>query len=400
MLKHLTLLAPTIVSLFWMLFFFLHRKEGSRTHNVWMAAMVVIAVSMTASGAYWYIGDDYNHYWKLDILETFSTLSFIPAIYFYFKTLTGDQGKHSVLKACLLLFPPVFIGGVTAFGYLYLGEDQAAAFARNLVEGTGDERFFPDNAFFRAAHLLVNEYTYSAAFLLQAVFVVIYAARRLFRYRKRLEDFFSNVDGKDMRHNWAVLWGILVLMLLSAIIASSGYLLYIEYDIWSSIIPVLFAAVLYFICYHVYRSGYNAESFERELAVSDLQATGHGYGSMNDTDTDIPDPLFARILPELTRVMSEDKMFLKSDLRLDEVAQKIQTNRTYISRVIREQYGCNFSDYVNGMRVGYAKELAIQNPNYTQECIAGESGFTNSSTFSRTFKKLEDMTFRQWQSEL
>lgn len=394
MLKHITLLVPTLVCLFWTLFFFLNRKKNSRAQNIWTWVMLLLLVSCGVTAFYWYSSENYGLFYKLDIVEAFTTLLFIPAMFLYFRESTGNRKKLSVQEAFLLFSPSLFCGGVTAFRYLYAGDYHSTEYSRVMIENLGS--VLPENDPFHYIRGFLNvSTTYSILFLLQAVFVLTYAVRRLYQYRKRLEDFFSDVDDRGIRSQWAVLCGVMTLLAIFVAVSASGYMMYVGYDTWVTIIYWLLGSVLYFICYHVRISHPTAKGFEQDLAFPDNRTPEpEDMNNASDGQTSLQE----KILPKLIHAMEEEKMFLKSDLHLDEVASAIQTNRTYISRLIREEFGCNFSEYINGMRIRYAKELFLQNPNFTQEYIASASGFTNPSTFSRTFKRQTGVTFREWQN--
>ena len=394
-LKDFTIFIPLFVCLFWTVFFFLNRKRSSRSQHIWMIVTALLSVSFGVTVFYWYSSENYGLFYKLDIIEAFTTLLFIPVILLYFRKVTGDDQKLSVLKILLLFFPSAFCGGVTAFCYLRAGDLHSTEYSRVMIENLGE--ILPENDPFYHIRGFLNEYTYSLLFLIQAVSVLIYAVRRLYLYRNRLENFFSDVDARDINRHWAVLWGVMILLLLFVVISASGYMMYVGYDVWVTLTYWFLGALLYYICYNVQLSHYTAEVFEQDLVLADTVEQKQGY---MDSAPYAGLLLREKILPELTRLMEEEKLFLKNDLRLDELAQTMQTNRTYISRLIHEEFGCNFSEYINGIRISYAKEIAGQNPHFTQEYIASASGFTNPFTFSRTFKRQAGMTFREWQNRL
>ncbi|MBC7935667.1 MAG: AraC family transcriptional regulator [Rhizobacter sp.] len=74
----------------------------------------------------------------------------------------------------------------------------------------------------------------------------------------------------------------------------------------------------------------------------------------------------------------------------------------FLSKIINEQFGKNFFDYINAYRVGYFIQLA-QKPasdQYTILSLAFESGFNSKSTFNHSFKKMTDKTPSQYLKEL
>lgn len=84
-----------------------------------------------------------------------------------------------------------------------------------------------------------------------------------------------------------------------------------------------------------------------------------------------------------------DKLYLNAHLSLIQLATEIGYGRTITSKVCNEYYG-GFYKLVNEARVAHAKQLQKEHPEYTQETIAKESGFSNRSSFIRVKKRLEE----------
>lgn len=86
--------------------------------------------------------------------------------------------------------------------------------------------------------------------------------------------------------------------------------------------------------------------------------------------------------------------YLDSSLSLEMVADKLNLNKSYLSRLINLELGKSFTDYVNELRVEEAKSY-IANPdfwNYTLVSIGLEAGFNSKSAFNLAFKKFTGLT--------
>jgi len=64
---------------------------------------------------------------------------------------------------------------------------------------------------------------------------------------------------------------------------------------------------------------------------------------------------------------------------------------TYLSKRFKESEQISILDYINMVRVHHVKQLLLET-DLTLEKIAGQTGFSNISTFNRIFKKLEGIT--------
>ena len=86
--------------------------------------------------------------------------------------------------------------------------------------------------------------------------------------------------------------------------------------------------------------------------------------------------------------MSE-QLYLIPDLQREDAAKRLNSNTVYLSSAIKEHTGQSFGDYVNYLRLDYARNL-LSDPNKKHKLIsfiATESGFKSLRTFNRAFKK-------------
>jgi AraC-like DNA-binding protein len=76
------------------------------------------------------------------------------------------------------------------------------------------------------------------------------------------------------------------------------------------------------------------------------------------------------------------------------LAEKLNTNKSYLSQVINEYFRKNFSTFVNEYRVKEASRLLLEkeSENYTIEAIANSVGFKSKSAFNSAFKKFTGIT--------
>lgn len=391
MLKDIIILLPFLVSLFWTTHFLLNRKKNSRSQNVWTVAIGLICIIMGASAFYWYANENYSLFYQLDIIESVTTLSFVPVIFLYFKELTGDFKRWNYFQIALFFFPAFLFGSVAIFVYLYLGDDVMAAFSRDMIENLGNPTpgILPDSPLINGLHFIVNEYTYSAVLLIQTIAVIIYAFYRILLYRRRLNDFFSNVDDMNMKHYWAISGGILVFLIFTFAMTGLGFTLYVGFESSTLFIFSAYALILYFICHHVSCSYYTPGELVEEINLPD------DIGLTEDVES--KHNLHFRHLSKFDQIINDDKLFLQKNLRIDDIASLVGTNRTYISRILKDEYNCSFWEFINRKRIEYAKEQACRYPDYTVETLAELCGFSHGTAFSRTFRQYEGVTFREWQ---
>ncbi len=101
---------------------------------------------------------------------------------------------------------------------------------------------------------------------------------------------------------------------------------------------------------------------------------------------------------EFEKVFVNDELFIQSDLTLQKLAEALNTNTTYLSRFINDEYKTNFSQLLNQFRIEKACKLLLSDKmnNLTIEAIAQAAGFSSKSTFNNAFRCLKGTTPTQW----
>ena len=97
--------------------------------------------------------------------------------------------------------------------------------------------------------------------------------------------------------------------------------------------------------------------------------------------------LRSQLTQELTRLMLHGQAYRNPELRINDVAKALNTNRTYISTIIREHFNDNFIGLVNRYRVGEAKALLSGSNTLSIIDISHQIGFKSVTSFNLFFKK-------------
>jgi two-component system response regulator YesN len=82
-----------------------------------------------------------------------------------------------------------------------------------------------------------------------------------------------------------------------------------------------------------------------------------------------------------------ERNYHKQDLTLQEVAEEVRVSPTYLSRLIKEELGSSFIEYLTMVRIENAIEF-MENPSYKMYEIAEKVGYSTQHYFSTAFKKV------------
>lgn len=100
------------------------------------------------------------------------------------------------------------------------------------------------------------------------------------------------------------------------------------------------------------------------------------------------------IVENFRRYLSTEKPYFSSHISIEEVAAKIGTNRTYLSKAINEVYNKSFNTIINEYRIRAARQI-ITDKNYAHlslEAITEMVGYCSRTTFISNFKKITGLT--------
>ena len=90
--------------------------------------------------------------------------------------------------------------------------------------------------------------------------------------------------------------------------------------------------------------------------------------------------------------------FAEYDLSLDNVASKFELNPTYMSRIIKQELGMGYKDFLMELRMNKAKEMLLE-PSVNVSDVCMQVGYANPSHFIKLFSKYTGMTPAKYREE-
>lgn len=400
MLFNLILLLPCTACLFGASWLLCMRKSNSRAQNILAVCFLLSSLFFYCTANYITGVSDYTIYRRLDILDCYTTPFIIPFMYLYFRSLT-NEGQFT-WKDYIWFLPSIVVGIGVSVLYMAMSEEQTAYYVTSVLMDKSSDLIL-DNPVYRLHHLLsIRLYTIIA--LIQIIGTVICTLFYLKRYHHRLREFHSTLDDKAVNLDYTILyWFLLVIpFALGVMLVQETY--WGENPLFTSLYFAGCAITAFGICYHGSKRRYTVENLAHEIEQADLEAIRNHYDSANsekDTDDEDMDEAqrttrYSRYLGDFHELIDQEHIFLQSTLRADEVANRMHTNRTYLSRMLKEEFNCTFSDYINRKRIEYAQDLLRLNPGIKLADLAERSGFTNANSFGRTFKQVAGIPPKEW----
>jgi len=105
---------------------------------------------------------------------------------------------------------------------------------------------------------------------------------------------------------------------------------------------------------------------------------------------------------KLLHLMQVGKAFEDPELSLAQVAKQLQSNPSFISKMVNQGFQQNFNDFVNQFRIEAVKEMLNKGEHKKQTLlgIAFDCGFNSKATFNRAFKKSTGQSPKEYISSL
>ncbi len=136
----------------------------------------------------------------------------------------------------------------------------------------------------------------------------------------------------------------------------------------------------------------NKEYISREqILMEQVDKLKRPHESSSATRTPLPTEIAEDIVSRFTQIMLEQKLFKDPSITIGTIAEKLDTNRTYLSRAINESTGKTFIQIINEYRIREAIAL-ITDSNLPLKQICFDVGYNSLSTFYTTFQSVTGMT--------
>jgi AraC-like DNA-binding protein len=168
-------------------------------------------------------------------------------------------------------------------------------------------------------------------------------------------------------------------------------------------IPAAFMIIVILMAFSVLKfRTLSTEKFEKKLkdqsspyteSIQEVPEESNPDGNKNARRV-LSDEISNDIFQRLLQLLEGEKYFLRSELSLHELAVELDTNTSYLSRVINERTGGNFHSLLNKYRIEEAcRQLSDHRQQYLSiEGIALSAGFKSKSAFNVAFRKFKGMT--------
>jgi AraC-like DNA-binding protein len=105
---------------------------------------------------------------------------------------------------------------------------------------------------------------------------------------------------------------------------------------------------------------------------------------------------------KIEKLIESEQLYQNTELTLTDLAKKLETNATVVSKAINQGFGLNFNDFVNQYRIDAVKK-AFESGEHKKSTLLGiafDCGFNSKATFNRAFKKHTGISPKDYLSQM
>lgn len=376
MIKTILLLTPVYITLFWSILLNFHSGSShaaKRFLGKFMLACVVVYFTH-----FLYYSQLTNLVRLIEPLYHLASLSVYPLFYIYFRLLIVEK-NFSFRKHGIYLLAPVVLSLMYLTAFLTLPSDV-------FIQWLYKKGPLPD---YSGLHFLTFlDVVISIVYIAQVLFTVTANLWLINSYRTKARNYYS--DLYEIRSQTVVALNIvLVVCGLSSIILSVLGRQYFFSEMTGIVLAsIIFSTMLFAIGWLGYRQKAVNPTFEESQPQPVEQPD------------EMPMDHRQLLMEKITNLFKNEHIHLNTKLTIQDVAQTVGTNRTYVSSIINQQYGVNFCTFVNNYRIDELEKMLKKHPELTNQLLAEGCGFGSVDSLKRAVNTKTGLSVTQWKANL
>lgn len=341
------------------------QSKQNRTGKLLISILLILfSITLVEYVLYW---TKYIYYFPYisNISLTFY-LAYGPLLYIYV-----NQSETSKLKKNFLVhFIPLFIALLICFPYYFYSNDiKKELFIKWFSKNNIYPYIFQGIIWVSILHMLFYSYL-------------------IFDKRKVFNEFL-------LIKKWVTILAIclfgLAFSMFTYILLSHLGILRLEWDYMISFSMSLFIACITIASYVKPQIFNDLKPFETSITTLEF---------LKYKNSPIDNVMSIELSEKLKNTMIINSLWRKNDLRLEDLAQKMELPKHYVSQVINEQFNMNFFEFINKYRIEEAKRLIQQENQTTLIEIAYQVGFNNKVSFGKAFKNNTNLSPLEYKKNL
>ena len=300
-----------------------------------------------------------------DTIYVVCNLLVYPLYLYYITMLT--KGTVSRRQWWLTILPPVIIGIIVAVVYAMMSQEECRLFVDTYLYNNSMKGLSGLAMVQAVVHHLAK-----GLFAIGLLIVLFVGIRRIRRYNRLIDSIYADNDDKRLYGITTILLLMVLTGILSFAVNAVGRFVFLSSEIPFVLLACFFSGLLYMLCYRGFVQHFSFTDIAREECEETTETTpqeGYSY---------------------LLQKIDDERLYLQPGLTLAELAQQLGTNRTMLSRMVNEETGMPFAEFINRKRIAYVRRLENEHPELRKEDLAEQAGYTSMRSFYRNYHLYND----------
>ena len=289
-------------------------------------------------------------------------------LYLYYLTMLTLGTVYS-RQRWLTVLPPMIIGIIVAVIYAKMSGEECSQFVdtylyNNSMQGLSG---------LAMAQAVVHQLA-KGLFTIGLLIVLFIGIRHIRRYNRLIDSIYADNDDKRLYGITTILILMVLTGILSFTVNAVGRFVFLSSEIPFAVLACFFSSLLYMLCYRGFMQQFSFADIAREECEDTMEvAPQEGYS-------------------HLLQKIDNEKLYLQQGLTLAGLARQLSTNRTMLSKVVNEETGMPFAEFINRKRIAYVRRLEKEHPELRKEELAKHAGYTSMRSFYRNYHLYSDIT--------
>ena len=402
MIKTLIISLPMFVCTFWSIVLLIDWFEQRTRAKARMLTFMVVAATLYACH---FVFFNHLYGWMLvtDTIYCMTNLSVFPLYYLYINEVTeGQNQKHWQMTQ---LIPALLSGSTIGTLYTLMDPQEAQSFISTFLYQGSTEGLDSLARAQAITHICVR-----IIFVFQIPLILMKGIQKIKRYDKMVETNYADTDFRKMQMTKV----ILVMFIVTCLISFTANIFgkeYFDTAPWLVAIPsATFSTLLFLLGYAGHKQDFTINRLIMETAcdvtpsaytetspAQDQEKAGAneiaGWAAHSKdvlTSKEERRESIRKTRMDIAETIKTERLYLQQDLKINDIAKLLHTNRDYIYQAINVSLGMSFSEFINRLRVEYATQLMKDNPEMSTNEVAFRSGFSSLASFYRNFKTYQN----------
>lgn len=389
---------PFSVAFVW---FLIALFKGHKNHSdkLLVAILAMLSISFLCGSNYLAFTPNYRRQVVLNLFLQCSSLGVFPLVCLYIRSLYDERQER--MAAYLMLLPSILVTTSSLVITLLLGMDRSAMLVGNLF----NKLVIIENLdVLEKAYMTICYDVYYVLFMVMLSMSLVYLVFRLFIGKFRFSHIPVFIRGEKASFVANILCALFIIYfgLWSICMVFSDAFMDISSPLstgWALLASLTLFGIGFVSAIPALPGGYvSMERLKHPFSISKQSPGEYLTGINSGPVADVPRSGYDKIMESFKRVMITEQGYLNPEMSIDEISRLVNTNRTYVSKLVNIYYGVPFREYLNKLRIDYSKKLMVNEPDAVIDYISAKSGFQSSTQFIRKFKELEGVTPTVWRS--